>query len=496
MKWVEKQFFSLLRAGLWDLDVDTSLFEEPIDWQTILEMGRKQTVLGVLADGIAKLPSESRPSKKDTQWLQSQIFKIRKSHLLLNQTLKEVTELLLDRGIRPVLLKGQGVARLYRYPEQRQCGDIDLYIGETLYTKACEVVSAYGEKSGKESESYQHYHFNRNGVTVELHKLATHSPDPFVNKYLQRLVKLYLVDGYAGYERHYDSTLLLPPAQLDACYLFYHLAKHFIYVGIGLRQVCDWILCLHTYADKVDKEQLLKDVRALGMLRLWEIFGCIAVDYLGLPQDGFPGYNALRRVQAKDVVAGILSVGNFGHHVLPEKDLRDKGKLYVFGKRILASLHSLIEINEMSVEFRSVYTCKLNLIANLKTACATHTCSVNHDRVHADNCMNAKLLGKKTDKFHHDHRSDRYTDIVMFAFVCYQILKSLGNHTCTAIGTVICSNIKIGNFSQFFLKDNHILSFCTKNNICCDSMFMEPFYLWVNRGCTNTAGNKYHFLFL
>ena len=33
MKWVEKQFFSLLRAGLWDLDVDTSLFEEPIDWQ-------------------------------------------------------------------------------------------------------------------------------------------------------------------------------------------------------------------------------------------------------------------------------------------------------------------------------------------------------------------------------------------------------------------------------------------------------------------------------
>ena len=61
MKWVEKQFFSLLRAGLWDLDVDTSLFEEPIDWQTILEMGRKQTVLGVLADGIAKLPSE-KPS--------------------------------------------------------------------------------------------------------------------------------------------------------------------------------------------------------------------------------------------------------------------------------------------------------------------------------------------------------------------------------------------------------------------------------------------------
>lgn len=64
MKWVEKQFFSLLRAGLWDLDVDTSLFEEPIDWQTILEMGRKQTVLGVLADGIASCRRKAVHPKK------------------------------------------------------------------------------------------------------------------------------------------------------------------------------------------------------------------------------------------------------------------------------------------------------------------------------------------------------------------------------------------------------------------------------------------------
>lgn len=334
MRLIERQFFSLLRAGLWDWDVDVSLFEGMVDWQTLLEMGRKQTVLGVLADGIAKLPPESRPSQQELLWLQSQIFKIRKSHLLLNHTLKEVTELLQSQGIRPILLKGQGVALLYRYPEQRQCGDIDLYIGEALYTQACKLVAAYGEKSGKESESYQHYHFNRNGVTIELHKLATHSPDPFVNKYLQRFVKLYLEDGYTGYEKYNNSMLLLPPAQFDACYLFYHLAKHFIYVGIGLRQVCDWTLYLYTYAGKVDKEQLLKDVRALGMLWLWEIFGCIAVDYLGLPQNDFPGYNALRRIQAKMVMDGILSVGNFGHHALSEKQLKGKGKLYTFWKRL------------------------------------------------------------------------------------------------------------------------------------------------------------------
>ena len=150
----------------------------------------------------------------------------------------------------------------------------------------------------------------------------------------------------------------------------------------------------------------------------------------------------------------------------------------------------------MSVEFRSVYAGKFDLIANLKTAGTAHTCSVNHDRVHADNCMNAKLLGKKTDKFHHDHRSDRYTDIIMFAFVCYQIFKSLGNHTGTSVRTVICCYIQIGNGSKFFLKDYHILCLGTKDNICCDTVLMKPFNLRINRCGTNTTGNEYQFLLL
>ena len=49
---------------------------------------------------------------------------------------------------------------------------------------------------------------------------------------------------------------------------------------------------------------------------------------------------------------------------------------------LLLSLHSLIEINKMSVELRSVNTCELNLSVHDQTACSTHTCSINHDWVH------------------------------------------------------------------------------------------------------------------
>ena len=150
----------------------------------------------------------------------------------------------------------------------------------------------------------------------------------------------------------------------------------------------------------------------------------------------------------------------------------------------------------MSVEFRSVYAGKFNFIANLETTCSTHTSSVNHDRVHADDCVDTKLLSKKTDKFHHDHRSDCNTDIIALSFVSNEIFQSLCYHTGTSIRSVICCNIKVGNSCKFFFKNNHILCFGTKDYVCSNTMLVKPFYLRINRCCTNTSGYEYHFLFL
>ena len=71
-------------------------------------------------------------------------------------------------------------------------------------------------------------------------------------------------------------------------------------------------------------------------------------------------------------------------------------------------------------------------IANLKAACATHTCSVYHDRVKADNCRNLKLLCELTYKLHHDHRSDGNTHIILVASV-YKLLNLICNDTLASI---------------------------------------------------------------
>ncbi len=121
----EHCFFSLLRAGLWDKEADLQLFDRPVNWQVLLELGRKQTVLGVLADGIGKLPPALRPPSPILRPLQQELLQIRSGHILLNHVLREIWEKLVRAGICPVLLKGQGVAQYYVCPEQRRCGNID-----------------------------------------------------------------------------------------------------------------------------------------------------------------------------------------------------------------------------------------------------------------------------------------------------------------------------------------------------------------------------------
>ena len=145
----------------------------------------------------------------------------------------------------------------------------------------------------------------------------------------------------------------------------------------------------------------------------------------------------------------------------------------------------------MSVKFRSVNTRELNFITNLHTARSTHTGSVNHDRVDTDNRMYSEFFGKKAYKLHHDHRSYSYTVVILFTKIVYEIFNRIRNHSASAVTSVICCYIEIaGNFLHLLLKNNKILCLGTDNNISGNTVFMEPFNLWINRSSSKTARNK------
>ena len=71
----------------------------------------------------------------------------------------------------------------------------------------------------------------------------------------------------------------------------------------------------------------------------------------------------------------------------------------------------------------------------------------------ADDCWNTQApLVSLTYEFHHDHRSDGNTYIILLTLIV-QFLDYLSNHSLTLIATVICCDINVSNMLSSLLQE-------------------------------------------
>lgn len=318
MNQARQQFFALLRAGLWNTPVEAELFSDRTDWEAIFALSARQTVSGIVAEAASTLPVGLLPPVPIQHKIRTIMATTHRIHALFNRTLVEIVTLFRQEGLQVVLLKGQGVALNYEIPTLRYCGDIDLYIGEHAYDRACVLARAWhgtDPTDEQEAESDKHYHFLHSGITIELHRIAERLPLSCWNARFQRWTVQQLQGDNLRRVEIGGMELLLPPVRFDALYIFNHAWHHFsLDGGIGLRQLCDWVRYLHTFADSIDRTALQHDLKAFGLWRAWQTFGCIAVDVLGLPVEEFPFYTDRYVRQAAWIMEKIETGGNFGFY--------------------------------------------------------------------------------------------------------------------------------------------------------------------------------------
>lgn len=326
------QFFELLRSGLWKEQCNADLFDKETDWKTIFHTAQQQTVLGMLMDGLPGLPTDQLPEKKILLKAHSFLVRTAQHHHLLNDVIRELSSRLEQEGIRSVLLKGQGLARNYPDPLKRTCGDIDLYVGSHNYRKTCKLLQQWGMLKGKYEESIQHLHFEYRGVPVEIHRISGVLYHLIQNYRFRKWSDRLLQSNDCRRADFGGQNVFLPPVRFDALFIFYHMHRHLITGGVGLRQLCDCVVYLHTFSNEIDRELLYTDLCRMGLMRVWRIFGSIAVRQLGLPQEEFPFYTDDTETEELSLFLleeVILRNGNFGHYN-PDRRTRPKG--YLAGK--------------------------------------------------------------------------------------------------------------------------------------------------------------------
>lgn len=162
----QKIFFDFLRFCIGSAkEIPVSLKEA--NWKELYAIAKKQCLVGVLFDGIKKLPAEHVGMKKELllQWMaESQMLE--KANVRLNDAVIRVSEWFWTKGFRTCILKGQGNALMYPNPYSRTPGEIDIWVegGDKR------VISFVRSISPHEKACHHHIEFpSYKGVEVEVH---------------------------------------------------------------------------------------------------------------------------------------------------------------------------------------------------------------------------------------------------------------------------------------------------------------------------------------
>ncbi len=331
---VASQLASLVKYSLWNIPIDRRLYIDfPVDWDAIGRMAMEQTVGILVTEAALSLPEDLLPPKEWIRNAYSINERNRRTHKLLDWSVAEVVSKLKAEGIETVLLKGQAYARAYPSPSLRQCGDIDIYVGNENYYSAYKVVNGLGwDDEEKFMPEAKHYGCNLNGVRIELHRIAGILPTQKANRKFQEWSQQQLFLKNSIIEIG-GEKISIPSPIFTVIFVFMHMYLHFLNGGIGLRQICDWTMLLHAHHKEIDTEELEKLLKDFRLLRGWKLFSPIAVNYVGLSEEECPLYSNNYPKQSFKILSFILKEGNFGRASQDKSKRPDgylAGKIYSF----------------------------------------------------------------------------------------------------------------------------------------------------------------------
>ena len=239
----QKMFFDFLRFCIGSAkEIPGSLKEA--DWKELYAIAQKQCLVGVLFDGIKKLPAEHVGMEKELllQWMaESQMLE--KANVRLNDAAIQVSEWFQKKGFRTCILKGQGNALMYPNPYSRTPGDIDIWVGGGDKR----VISFVRSISPHEKACYHHIEFpSYKGVEVEVHYRPSFLLCFWHNRKLQKYYERVKEEQFSHRVMLGEQgEIAIPTVEFNLIFQLTHIYAHLMNEGIGLRQLLDYyyVLC-------------------------------------------------------------------------------------------------------------------------------------------------------------------------------------------------------------------------------------------------------------
>lgn len=305
---MNQYFFSLLRYSISEKGTFPYTLTET-EWKEMYRTAQKQTLTGVLMEGIKRLPKEQQPPKQILlQWFNS-AEKIRKQNQRINIAAYKVSQKFAKDGFRSVILKGQGNALLYPDPMIRIPGDIDIWLDGNRE----DIIKYVRKYCPNEEVVYHHAEFPvMKACNIEVHFMPSWMNNFFKDYQLQSYFEKVKEEQFSHIQTLPEEAgeICIPTIEFNRVYILLHIYRHLFDEGIGLRQLLDYYYVLKQSCSEGAKQRSLFMIRKLGMERfckammyiMQEVFG-LEKEFLILPPS---------KKEGEFLLSEIMLAGNFG----------------------------------------------------------------------------------------------------------------------------------------------------------------------------------------
>ncbi len=296
--------FELIQVAL-DHRKKLSRIPSTKEWEALLAEASRQAVAGICITGVDQLPKDQMPPQRLLlEWigLSEQICH-QNAHV--DKQTAEIWRQLNDDGLDTAILKGQGIASLYgNLGVYRQSGDIDIWV-KGGYNKVCDYVQ---RTHPTEDVVYHRFHYDYfNDTEVELHHRPTLMRNLLDDRKLSDWYNSFGADSFVFLK---DKGFAMPPIEFNRIFILTHIYRHFLFEGIGLRQIVDYYFVLKS--DVRSKKENVKDtMRSLRLTRFAEAIMWILHMQLGLEEQYL--ICGMNEKEGRFVLSEIEQTGNFGY---------------------------------------------------------------------------------------------------------------------------------------------------------------------------------------
>ena len=302
-----------LRAGL-------SRLPSEAEWEELFEMAVKQSLVGICFMGLHTLGADSDDGYVQIGMSEDLYFdwmgmaaQINMKNELANEQCVELQKRLAAEGFKSSILKGQAVAMLYGEELRgfRQSGDIDIYV-DCGREKAIEFARSV---QGDVDWDYKHLHLNVfEDTAVEMHYV----PEVFLNlrknRKLQKWFKEHREEMFTSTNLSNSSNISTPSLEFNLFYILLHTYRHFLYEGVGMRQLMDYFFVLRESSTVPSSkiQEVTKTIELFGMKKFASGVMWIMKEVLGMSEHLLllePDEN-----EGNYIFSEVMTGGNFGHH--------------------------------------------------------------------------------------------------------------------------------------------------------------------------------------